>query len=344
MAEPVVFAPPLAEVPLPARERRRPSATQRSRRRATPAAPPFASATGCGPTESFSLEAERFAALYRARLDPDRPPHVAVLLDNTPDYVFALVRRRARGSGAGRAEPHPARRAPGSRHLAHRRPAPDHRASPPGAARNRPSTGWTCRAASSSPSASPTPTIRPCRWVSRWTMRSTSPGSGTEPATARNLAVGDGVRARCPVGAAVHVGHLRRPEGGALHPAPAADDGPADGHDARHRPRRRRVRGHAPVPRQLVDVGSGAGAGRRRIALPGPPLQRIAVPPRRPALRSHLVQLHGQGAGLPVGHARARRRRRQHLEDRLRQRRVAPRRGSGGQALRYHHRRRLRFD
>jgi len=36
------------------------------------------------------VEAERFAALYRSRLEPDRPPHVAVLLDNTPDYVFAL--------------------------------------------------------------------------------------------------------------------------------------------------------------------------------------------------------------------------------------------------------------
>ena len=35
-------------------------------------------------------EAGRFAALFSARLDPDRPPHVAVLLDNTPEYVFAL--------------------------------------------------------------------------------------------------------------------------------------------------------------------------------------------------------------------------------------------------------------
>jgi fatty-acyl-CoA synthase len=35
-------------------------------------------------------EAGRFAALFTARLDPDRPPHVAVLLDNTPEYVFAL--------------------------------------------------------------------------------------------------------------------------------------------------------------------------------------------------------------------------------------------------------------
>jgi fatty-acyl-CoA synthase len=35
-------------------------------------------------------ESVRFAALFRSRLDPERPPHVAVLLDNTPDYVFAL--------------------------------------------------------------------------------------------------------------------------------------------------------------------------------------------------------------------------------------------------------------
>jgi fatty-acyl-CoA synthase len=35
-------------------------------------------------------EALRFATLFRRNLLPDRPPHVAVLLDNTPDYVFAL--------------------------------------------------------------------------------------------------------------------------------------------------------------------------------------------------------------------------------------------------------------
>lgn len=36
-------------------------------------------------------ESTRFAALFRQRLDPDRPPHVGVLLDNTPDYVFCLA-------------------------------------------------------------------------------------------------------------------------------------------------------------------------------------------------------------------------------------------------------------
>jgi fatty-acyl-CoA synthase len=43
-------------------------------------------------------EAERFAALFRARLDPGRPPHVGVLLDNTPDYVFALCGAALSGS------------------------------------------------------------------------------------------------------------------------------------------------------------------------------------------------------------------------------------------------------
>ena len=32
----------------------------------------------------------RLAALFHERLDPTRPPHVAVLLDNTPEYVFCL--------------------------------------------------------------------------------------------------------------------------------------------------------------------------------------------------------------------------------------------------------------
>jgi fatty-acyl-CoA synthase len=43
-------------------------------------------------------EAARFAALFRARLDPGRPRHVGVLLDNTPDYVFALCGAALSGS------------------------------------------------------------------------------------------------------------------------------------------------------------------------------------------------------------------------------------------------------
>src|SRR5262249_42586134 len=35
-------------------------------------------------------ESCRFANLFRDRLPEGRPPHVAVLLDNTPDYLFAF--------------------------------------------------------------------------------------------------------------------------------------------------------------------------------------------------------------------------------------------------------------
>ena len=35
-------------------------------------------------------ESCRFARFFQAVLDPARPPHVAVLLDNTPDYLFAF--------------------------------------------------------------------------------------------------------------------------------------------------------------------------------------------------------------------------------------------------------------
>ena len=89
MSERVVFAPPLSEVPLPA-----PNVAALLKRNA------FDATTADRPLLRFGeqvwthaellAEAERFAALYRSRLDPRRPPHVAVLLDNTPDYVFAL--------------------------------------------------------------------------------------------------------------------------------------------------------------------------------------------------------------------------------------------------------------
>ncbi len=36
-------------------------------------------------------EGERRAALFDSLRDPDRPPHIGVLLDNVPDYVFWLV-------------------------------------------------------------------------------------------------------------------------------------------------------------------------------------------------------------------------------------------------------------
>jgi len=83
------YAPPLAEVELPA-----PDAASLLRanaddeERASRPALRFGDHTWTH--AQLLAESERFAAVFLRRLDPDRPPHVAVLLDNTPDYVFAL--------------------------------------------------------------------------------------------------------------------------------------------------------------------------------------------------------------------------------------------------------------
>jgi fatty-acyl-CoA synthase len=83
------LAPPLAEVPLPA-----PNAAALLRRNGTNLETADLPALRFGDRRwthrELLAESERFAALYRARLDPGRPPHVGLLLDNTPDYVFAL--------------------------------------------------------------------------------------------------------------------------------------------------------------------------------------------------------------------------------------------------------------
>jgi fatty-acyl-CoA synthase len=89
VAEPVVLAPPLAEVPLPA-----PNVAALLRRNGLDPAwsgrPALRFGDQVWTHRELLGEAERFASLYRLRLDPARPPHVAVLLDNIPDYVFAL--------------------------------------------------------------------------------------------------------------------------------------------------------------------------------------------------------------------------------------------------------------
>jgi fatty-acyl-CoA synthase len=81
------FAPQLEDAPLPA-----PDAPTLLRRNAEAHAdrPALRFGDGIWTHRELLAEAERFAALYRSRLDPGRPPHVGVLLDNTPDYVFAV--------------------------------------------------------------------------------------------------------------------------------------------------------------------------------------------------------------------------------------------------------------
>ena len=85
----VVRAPALPEVPLPARNvaalLERNAADERIAGR-----PVLCFGDRTWSHRELLVEAQRFAALFRARLDPHRPPHVGVLLDNTPDYVFAL--------------------------------------------------------------------------------------------------------------------------------------------------------------------------------------------------------------------------------------------------------------
>jgi fatty-acyl-CoA synthase len=89
------LAPPLAEVPLPA-----PDAATLLRRNLVEHGdrPALRFGARVWTHREFVAEAERFASLFRARLDPGRPPHVGVLLDNTPDYVFALCGAALSGS------------------------------------------------------------------------------------------------------------------------------------------------------------------------------------------------------------------------------------------------------
>ncbi len=89
IADRVAHAPAPGEAPLPA-----PNAAALLRRNGTNAEfsnrPALRFGDRIWTHGDLLAEAEAFAALFRERLEPGRPPHVAVLLDNTPDYVFAL--------------------------------------------------------------------------------------------------------------------------------------------------------------------------------------------------------------------------------------------------------------
>jgi fatty-acyl-CoA synthase len=85
----VAGAPQPGEAPLPA-----PNAASLLRRNGTDPAVARRPAVRFGDLvwshADLYAESLRLAALFGRRLDPGRPPHVAVLLDNTPDYVAVL--------------------------------------------------------------------------------------------------------------------------------------------------------------------------------------------------------------------------------------------------------------
>lgn len=89
------LAPPLPEVPLPA-----PDAASLLRRNVAEHGdlPALRFGARVWTHRELFAESERFAGLFRSRLEPGRPPHVGVLLDNTPDYVFALCGAALSGS------------------------------------------------------------------------------------------------------------------------------------------------------------------------------------------------------------------------------------------------------
>jgi fatty-acyl-CoA synthase len=90
VVERVALAPAPGEAPLPA-----PDAAALLRRNGTDPEFAFRPALHFGERTwthaEVYAESTRYAALFLERLDQARPPHVGVLLDNTPDYVFCLV-------------------------------------------------------------------------------------------------------------------------------------------------------------------------------------------------------------------------------------------------------------
>ena len=287
------FAPPLAEVPLPAPD------VAALLRAATSSSYADRPALRFGDLDLDARGAPRRSGAVRGPLS--RPGSIRAARRTSASCSTTRLTMSSRCAAPGwRAWPSQASTTRGvGEHLArdivaHRPAARDHRAAAPGAARRGPRRRRSARRRSGLGSLRRR--RRPA--LARRTARRRARG---RPVRTRRRRQGRGTapgrrRRRRPVGVAVHVRDVGRAEGRALHPAPPAHHRQPDGHDARAESGRRRLRGHAAVPHQLVDVRPRRGAGRRRVAVPGPSLQRVAVPPRRSPLRRDVVQLHRQGA------------------------------------------------
>ena len=262
----------------------------------------------------YGAESARWAQLFLSRhRGGDRPLHVGVLLDNTPDYLFALGGAALSGSTVvglnhTRVGEHLARDVthtdvdllvtePGHWDdlapvlplvgdlpvLVSSRFPRDGDPEPPAGAQDLDAA--LAAVPATDPGCSPGP-------EARWALIFTSGTSSAPKAvvcTQRRLLV-TGNRMRMMLGL-----------------------GPDDVG----------LRLHAAVPLQRTHGGVGAVAGGRLLGGAGPALLGLGLAARRASPRRHLLQLHGQAAVLPGRHPRTARRRRQPRAHRLRQRGLA---------------------
>ena len=266
-------------------------------------------------------EGSRRAALFDELRDDDRPPHIGVLLDNVPDYLFWLtaaalsggvivgVNSTYRGDQLGLLDP------------AHRLPAARHRREVADAPRRR-------------------------RHRRRRRPRADDRQCGVrrERCVAVHLVPGRGRAGRRPVSAHLHVGFHRPAEGGAVH----AGAPRADGHARRDRrgagSRRRGVRAVAVLPLQCTLHRVVVGPQRRGSDLDAAAVLGVEHAARHPPLRRLDAGVHREGPELHPGHARAARRRRQPAAAGVRERGVDARHHRVRPPLRLQRARQLRLD
>ena len=206
----------------------------------------------------YVAEARRCAHLFRARLPEGAPPHVGVLLDNTPEYLFAFG--GAALSGATVVGLNHTRR---GEHLLR-----DIEHTDVGLAAS-PSRA-TCRCSSRSPTGLPDR----CSSSHRSTIRSA--GDDLDAALAASPAT---TRASSPTPTRTWAliftsGTSSAPKAVICTQRRLLVTGTRMADDHGPRPRRRRLRLHAAVPLQRGDGRVGAVARRRRVGRPGPPVQR----------------------------------------------------------------------
>ena len=266
-------------------------------------------------------EGSRRAALFDELRDRDRPPHIGVLLDNVPDYLFWLtaaalsgavvvgVNSTYRGDQLGLLIRHS-----------------------------------DCQLLVTDDELADAP--RRCRHRRRRRPRPHDRQSGVRVAcrVAAHVVRGSGGARGRPVPADLHVGFDGPAEGGAVHPGAVRPIGCPRGAGRRARTRRRRLRPAAVLPLQRAVHGMVLGAQRRGSDLDAAPVLGVEHVARHPALRRVHARLHGQGPELHPGHARATRRRRQPAPAGVRERGVDPRHHGVRAPLRLQRARQLRLD